>query len=285
MSVRPTRSKATQTEVNRVASISQQELAETSAFATVNPRTIPEVKVWLRVDLASDSGTLTIPDSMGGASATEVNALQKPVVGVTGNGLAKLTCNRASRLVLPVSAGINDANYFGMGLWVRPANVSTSDDIFTIETGTGASANRIRFGQSTNRLVNLVYATGSDNRVTQSNTTRAYFATNVWKFIGVEFDGSQALEANRCRLRDMGSPLAQPMDEVYSSFPVDEVAVPPPGPATLNVVTGTAWLFQRRVAFDRGFNGDVGPDIFFYDPRTMTQEKLIQLAQFRVPVG
>ncbi len=280
MSVRPTRSKATQTEVNRVASISQQELAETSAFATVNPRTIPEVKVWLRVDLATDSGTFTVPDALGGSSATQATAARKPTLGTTGNGLAKLTCTDDC-LVLPNQAGFNNAAWFGIAMWVRPANVSTSSDLFNMTTASGGSINRLSLRQTANDLVTFTWA--ADNTATRSaRTTRGIMSTNVWKFIAHEFDGTQTLEADKQRFKDMGSPIALPQVVTYS----DGVpTVGSPGLSTLNTPTGNSLLFSRTTAGGNPFIGDIGPDIFFYDPRTITQTQLVQLAQFRVPVG
>lgn len=282
MTIRPSRRRATATERGRVTKFSQADNAQTAAYSQIGPRNIPEVKIWLRVDLATDSGTLTIPDAMGGASATQATAARKPVLGTTSNGLAKLTCTDDC-LVLPISAGFNNAAWFGIAMWIRPANVTTSSDIFNVTTAAGASINKLSFRQTTDDLVDFLWAAdGSANRSGRTLTGKAVLAANVWVFVSMEFDGSQTLESDKNRFKLNGTPVPAPNAVAYS----DGVpTVGAPGPSVLNTPTGNALLFARTTVPANPFIGDVGPDIFFYDPRTITAQSLVQLAQFRVPVG
>lgn len=277
---------ATPEEVNRVAVISQSELADTAAYTQLGPRNIPEVKIWLRVDLATDSGTLTIPDAMGGPSATQATGANKPVVGTTGNGLAKLTNAATKGLTLPVSAGVTDANYFAMGLWFRPSNVVTnSADFFNMVTGAGTSANRLSLRQDTNDMKVFVWEPGSGglNNNRTAATDKAILLLNTWKFLSWEFSSLIATESLRSQYRDMGVVATARQAQIFGNN-----GTSPSGVLTTTLepsVTGNSILFNRSTGFTNGLIGDIGPDIFFYDPRTMTDDKRVQLAQFRVPVG
>lgn len=274
--------RATPEEINRVAVLSQQELAESAAYSIVDPRTISEVKIWLRVDQASDSGTLTIPDAKGVANATQSTGANKPTVGTTGNGLAKLTCGVASALVVPINAGgLAATDYFGLSMWLRPTTTAVGAGyIFQIQSSSGlASANKIRCSRTADDMQMHVWQ-ASDIRLGRTESSRIFLYDNVWRFISFEFRGNGATEADRATIKDMGAPVAAQNAVAYET----PQGVISSMPTTLATATGSGMLFNNT-ALNVGFVGDIGPDIFFYDPRTMTQDKLVQLAQFRVPVG
>lgn len=290
MTARPNKpaSVATAVEVRRVAVISAQDLVQSNAYSQIDPLSIPEVKVWLRVDQASDSGTLTIPDAKGGASAIQATGARKPTLSTTGNGLAKLV-NAADRyLQLAISTGINNADYFGMGFWCKPTAIGTAGDFFNI-TRTGAAGladvDRMSFrksGTGNNDMTTFIWlppAPSSNTR--QAQSSRAVFLANTWKFIAYEYHGAQATEAARSRFRDMGMPLANPQVTSYSQ----SAGTATDTPSTLiTATTGSAILFNRTTAAAAGFVGEIGPDVFFYDPRTLTDLQRVQMAQFRVPL-
>lgn len=291
MTRRPNSPDGTATEILRVAVMSDEELAESAAFSIIEPSAMPQMKVWLRVDQATNPGTFTLPDAMGGASATQATAARQPTIGTTTNGLAKLTVTDDC-LSLPISAGLTDENYFGIGLWIKPLGVSASDDIFGITTGGGASANRCRFSQTTDDIVQLYWvppAPSSNVRSARSASTRNLLQAGVWKFVMAEFHadlvgGNDAqTEALRNRMFDNGVPFPAPHTIEYAQ---SAGTAPAPGPAKLvPAVTGNAILFARTTAGGNPFVGDIGPDIFFYDPRTLTQLQRVQMAQYRVPIG
>jgi hypothetical protein len=285
MGIRPNKpaSVASATEIRRAASMSQEELAQSAPFASIDPASIPEMKVWLRVDQATDSGTLTIPDAMGGSPAVQATAARKPALGTTGNGLAKLTNAVDDFLQLPLSSGLNDANYFGMGMWLRPSSIVTGGDILSI-TRVGAaglaSADKLNWRQDANDVVNFIWLPGADG-TRRGKTNGGLLQLNVWKFICLEFDGAQATELAQHRYKDMGTALTAQQLPTFSPG----VAPGTTPPTTLISATGSAILFNRTTAAAAGFIGDIGPDIFFYDPRTISVQNLVNLANFRVPLG
>ncbi len=286
MAFRPTKtvSKATADEIRRVATISDEELERTSTTIVPGDLDLPELKIWLKIDGASDSGTLTIPDALGGSSATQPTALNKPTVGTTGNGLPKLTCAAGTGLILPISAGINNTSWFGMAFWAKATSTSAADFYSAIRTGASGLANldRQRFGVTNqDDLASLIWVSQGNTRRAQTNTSRATVFQNVWKFLCFEFIGTNASEATRFLIKDMGAPVAAPAAVIYD----DSQGTAGSNITSLVSVTGSAILFNRTTAYANGFIGDIGPDIFFYDPTTMTQDKRVSLAQHRIPTG
>lgn len=286
---RPTKpaSVATPEEVNRVAVMSNQELAEAAPYSIIDPISIPEIKIWLRVDQATSdvNGVSSVPDAKGGSAATQSTNAQKPTLGTTGNGLAKLTCVDDC-LVLPIQAGFNNSAWFGMAMWIRPSNVSTSSDLFNVTTASGATVNKLSFRQSSDDLLDFTWASnGSDTRQARTGSAgfgKAILAVNIWTFVSMEFDGTQATEDTKNQFKLNGTPVPAPNATQYSN---GVGAIGSPGLSALNTPTGNSLLFARTTAGGNPFQGDIGPDIFFYDPRTITAQKLVQAAQFRVPVG
>lgn len=280
---RPTKpaSVATPEEVNRVAVMSGRELAEAAPYSIIDPISIPEIKIWLRVDQATDTGTLTIPDAKGGSSAVQATGANKPTVGTTSNGLAKLTNAAGTGLTLPVSAGNTNAAYFAIAFWCRPSDVATnSADFYNMDTGAGTSQHRLSVRQDTNDLKVFIYEPPGSNNINRTAvTTRAILLLNVWKFIMYEFNGSLSTEALRSVFKDMGMPITTPQVQTFAGAAAAMPTTLEPG------VTGNSILFNRTTGFTNGFRGDIGPDIFFYDPRTMTDQNRVRMAQFRVPVG
>jgi hypothetical protein len=269
------------TQRRRAAKLSQWELTQSAPFASIDPASIPEMKVWLRVDQASDSGTLSIPDAMGGSPATQATGANKPTLGTTGNGLAKLTNAVGTGLLLPLSAGVQNTAYFGMGFWMR-ASTLTGGDMFSVNTGASmASANRIQFRQSTNDLKTFVWIAAGESGIRSGGTSRGIVLLNVWKFFMYEFNGAGATEADRSTFKDMGTTFAAPQAQTFTQ----EVATNTTMPTVLVTATGNAVLFNRTTTYANGYIGEIGPDIFFYDPRTMTDTKRVQLAQYRVPLA
>jgi hypothetical protein len=283
MTFRPNKpaERASQAEINRVAVISQQELAATDGFATVDPRALlgSDLKVWLDINAATHDadGISSVPDVLGGSAATQSTNAQKPVYDTTGNGLGVATSTTATALVLPLGAGIANTTWFGMSMWIRPTNTAASTIFFSAISAGGASANRMEMRQNTNDVKWYVYQPGAIRSI-GSVTSRGFWFRNQWRFVSFEYNGGGATEAERAILKDMGTSLANPMTPTFQ----DESGTSTM-PATLVSATGNALLFNRTTAFTGGFQGQIGPDIFFYDPRNMTDAKRIQLANYRVP--
>jgi hypothetical protein len=273
--------KATQAEVNRVAIISQQELAASAGFTTADPRVTlgDDLKVWLDIDASTHdvNGISAIPDVMGGASAVQSTNAQKPAFATTGNGLGVATSVTATAMTLALSAGLNDTTYFGMSLWIRPTNTAASTIFMTVLSAGGATANRMELRQNTNDIKWYVYQPGATRSI-GSVTSRGFFFQNQWRFVSFEYNGAGATEAEKAIMKDMGTNFANPMTPTFQ----DEAGTSTM-PATLVSATGNMLLFNRTTAFTGGFQGQIGPDIFFYDPRNMTDAKRIALANYRVP--
>lgn len=268
----------------RVAAISQQELASTAPFAQVNPLTIPEVKVWLRVDQATSdvNGISSIPDAKGGSPAVQAVNAQKPTLGTTGNGFAKLVNTSTKGVTLPITTGgIGNTAWFGMGLWIKPTSIAGTGDLFDI-TRTGAaglgSLDRMSCRVALDDLNLFLWLSAGNTRLARTRTDRSPLQVNTWTFVSYEFVGAEATEATRHRFKEFGTVLPAPITYVY------EDSQGTAGPITsLVAATGSAILFNRTTAYANGFVGEIGPDIFFYDPTTLFGDRLIQLAQYRVP--
>lgn len=242
------------------------------------------LKIWLDVSQSTSdvNGVSSVPDRMGGAAAVQSVNAQKPTLGTTSNGISKLTCTD-DVLLLPLSAPLlNDTN-FGIAMWVKPANITTSSDIFGVVTGTSAaSLNRINIRQTTDDLVVFLWATAANIRSGRSLAVNALLQPNVWVFMTYEFTGAGADELAKSKFKYNGTPLAERNAMEYADA---QNVVGPPGPSTLITgMTGNALLFARTNVGGNPFQGDA-TDVFVYDPTLMTADALVQLAQYEVPVG
>lgn len=243
--------------------------------------------MWLDVSGATDSGTLSIPDRMGGSPATQATGANKPTLGTTTNGLAKLTGATATFLSCPIRAGLADVDYFGLAMWIRPADVTlTTPDLFNI-TRTGAAGqadfDRISIRQSLDDISCLTWlppSPSSNVRSSRTESTRGILQSNVWKFITIEYIGVAATELQRVVYKEAGTVLPPQYLPTFAQAQGTALDTP----STLIAATGSAILLNRTTAAANGFVGDV-TDIFCYDPRSMTPDALVQLAQYEVPVG
>ncbi len=246
------------------------------------------LKVWLDVSQQSDSGTLTIPDLMGGGSATQTTAGNKPTVSTTSNGLTKLVSGADKWLQLPLSAGINDAAYFGMALWLKATDVTQlNGDLFNVTlSNTGlAAANRIRVSQPQDDLSSLIWlppAPSSNVRSSRTASARALLQNGVWKFCAFEYVGAAATEAERVVYKEAGTPLPPQYLPAFAQAQGTALDTP----STLITTTGNAILLNRSALASptNGFFGET-TDWFFYDPRAVTTDMLVAMAQYEVPIG
>lgn len=246
------------------------------------------LKVWLDVSQATDSGTLTIPDRMGGASATQATAGNKPTLSTTSNGLPKLVSGIDKWLQLPLSAGINDPDYFGVALWMKTTDVTQlNGDLFNVTSSTNglAAANRLSIRQPQDDLSVFTWippAPSGNVRSSRTLSGSALLQNGVWKFMAMEFIGVKPTELERMVYKDAGTIVASPYMPTFSQAQGTAVDTP----STLIVTTGSAILLNRSAVASptNGFFGET-TDWFFYDPRTMSSDDLVQIAQYEVPVG
>lgn len=281
MTFRPNGRRVRQAEINRVAILSQSDLAISSGHSSADPRVTlgSDLKVWLDINASTHdvNGISSVPDVMGGSPAVQSTNAQKPAFDTSTNGYGIATSVTATAMTLPLSAGIADTTYFGMSLWIRPTNTAASTIFMAVLSSGGASANRMEIRQNTNDVKWYVYQPGAIRSV-GSVTSRGFFFQNQWRFLSFEYNGAGATEAEKATMKDMGTNFANPMTPTFQ----DESGTSTM-PATLVSATGNMLLFNRTTAFTGGFQGQIGPDIFFYDPRNMTDAKRIALANYRVP--
>lgn len=126
-----------------------------------HPTQLPELTAWLSWADATDTGTLSVPDLMGGSPATQSSGALKPAISEV-NGMSVGTFS-ASVLSLPLSAAVNDDIKFGVAFWIKLDNVSGTKTILTVQsTAGGASANKLLLLQIGN--VQQVRAMNVDRR-------------------------------------------------------------------------------------------------------------------------
>lgn len=232
-----------------------------------NPRRLGVVSAWFDVAGATNAGAglaFTLPNSITPNNATTSIDARKPTIGTAANGVPILTCN-ASALSIPLHAGINGAQRWGIGFHIRLTSDLGNPVPCSIDSA-GNSAN----GASTRKLVAQRFS--GDRGVIFQNATesRAFgpatlWPLNTWVYCTMELNlglesspGVPAPEADRAVWTIDGLP-------VVSTFSAGDGALATL-PTSMPVPTGNANLLSQNL--DTGSNGlvgQIGRHIMYFD--------------------
>jgi hypothetical protein len=216
-----------------------------------NPAALSAVTGWLRLAARTDSGTLTIPDVLGGPSATQATAGNKPTFG-TSNGLPTAIVDGADDyLVWPAGAANNATARWGFAGWLNPTTeVSLRRGIVTGHDADLTSSLNFKlwlYRDATSLVLDIQTSGGG---LTRRCTVTSFFALDTWIFPTVEFDGGQSTEATRVVITKNGTPQTV----TFSSG----TAVP----AALESATQFALLARRAGAGSESWLGRSGANLF-----------------------
>jgi hypothetical protein len=229
------------------------------SFRISNPG-IKQLTKWLSWADSTDTGTLSIPDKLGGAPATQSSGGIKPTV-TKSNGIGYGTFS-TSVLGLPLSSEINDNIRFGVAFWMRLANVVANKTILTVaNTAGGASADKL-----------LYLVTGSTLQVRASVVDRraqiVTLDTNP-TFVYLGIDCSKSTEA------------AQVIMSLNAFAPTVSFNSDTAWPSTLGTPTGNMLIGAGTNTASSGFVGDIG-DLYFFNDFLSTKEQ-VRVMNFRPP--
>lgn len=232
--------------------------------APFDPRQLPALTAWINWAGATDSGTLSVPDLMGGSPATQSTGALKPTLATADNGI-RIGTFSAHVLALPLSAAINGDTKFGIAFWVKLADVSGLKTISSIQNNAGgASANKLLI--NTFGAAPQARAVAVDRRATPST---ASIDTN-WRFCYIGIDCGQATEATQVLMSIDGL-------LVTVSF-INDTA----WPASLGTPTGNMLLGANSSAAASPLVGSIG-DIYFFSDQ-LTAADIGRLMNFNRPL-
>lgn len=216
-----------------------------------SPLQIAKVSAWLRLanGTVTGSGYSSVPDVLGATSpAVQATDAQRPVNGTSANGLPIMDTTN-DFLAWPLSAANNQATKNGFACWCK-SNLSGFQNLFVIyNVGGGASAAKLDFFTNSATLSYFCETGGS--------ATQASFMTaNVWHFVTVEYDGTQATDAARCLVT---------VDNVVLGS--TNVAIP----VTQPTPTGNAAI--GGFANSQPWIGSIGPNFYALNAQLTTAER------------
>ena len=215
------------------------------------PNDLSAVTGWLRIANRTDTGTLTIPDALGGPSATQSSAAQKPTFS-TSNGFDMSVWDGNDDFL--TTAVDNDSNNnsptFGIATWIRPTNVTGVRYIHATRILNGASVDRVLFRMNGTTLQIFVYNDPTNARLA---TVTSYFTINTWSFMTWEFNGGESSDATKCVItRDGTAQSVTFSDGVGSTGAM---------PSTLTQPTGTTRI--GRPASNFCIAGNKGANFYY----------------------
>ncbi len=255
-----------------------------------SPSDFPEVKAWYQVDQATITSTrvTSLPDTLGGPPFVTNLSAPGPVQDTTANGLKVMTWTGAECLVAPdATPAWQNSSWFGLAFWFKPTAETGQGDFFNYWSGTlGLSGNRIICRTSANTRIAQIVRNAADNGscTTESNTGSGLFVfkTGVWQFHAFTVDCRLGTVADRSNILIGGAPLPLPQFKTDSAAMDASMRTTATAP---NLVTlGARDVDQGTSAVSGGVIGQMGPDIFFFDP-ALKAGKLRHMMNRRVPRG
>ena len=227
-----------------------------------NPLQSGKVSAWLRLANATitGSGYSSVPDVLGATSpAVQATDANRPVNATSANGLpiANLT-NHV--LDWPLSAANNGAVKNGIACWCK-SNLVGNQNLFAIyNAGSGASAAKIDYFLGGGTTLQYFCEAGG------LATKTTFMTANVWHFVTVEYDGTQATDQLRCLVTVDGVVLGT----TNTAIPVSQ-----PTP------TGTMAIGSFK-AGTQPWVGSIGPNFYALNAQLTASERTA-LMNFEAP--
>ncbi len=219
------------------------------------------------------SGVSSLPNEFGSPAVQTIDSARPPL-STSGNGFPIMQFDGARYLVDPLQTAINNnANFFGMGLWLRSPLNTVVRSIYSVRNTAGsANAERMAWQIASSELVFVDFFLDNSNR--RRLSTNAAQALGGWEFWTIAHQGSLSGDAR----------VLQHKNGVIPASTYSAVGVAAEEPATLVTPTGNAFIGVRTTALLEPFIGDIGPNIYFYN-RQLTTQEFIDFAAYEQPIG
>lgn len=160
-----------------------------SGAGPFDPRQLPALTAWLNWARATDSGTLSVPDLMGGSAATQSTGGLKPTISTTTNGVVIATFS-SNVLALPLSAAVNGNTKFGIAFWVKLSGV--------VGVQTFISTQNVAGGASADKLLCNTFGATLEARAQSVDRRAGITALDTnWRFCYIGIDCSKGTEATQ----------------------------------------------------------------------------------------
>jgi hypothetical protein len=232
---------------------------------------------WLRVANATvtGAGVSDLPDMLGGSAATQTTDAARPPLGASGNGLPILQFSGTQWMAHPLQNAVNNnADFLGVGLWLRTPLSAAGRAIYAIRSAAGGASAHRAFWQILSGEDVLVDVNLDNANARRLRTAASQIGDNTWQFCVLGIQCSLAGDART--IMSIGSTV---YTATYSA-----VGVAAEMPATLVTPTGDAFLGASSIVPATPFTGDMGPNIYFFN-RQLTAPELAALMAFEQPVG
>lgn len=197
----------------------------------------------------------SVPEVLGGNALTAGSPARRPANGASASGVAMATYDVAGDVIKTPQnvAALNDSINQLWYCWIRCTSIpGTTQEILSISNGfQAANLRRLNFELAT--AMNLRARVHLNQTQARQATTTVTLDLDVWHLVGIEYNGNQTGEENRCVLT---------LDAVVqaSTFADSGTAGAGAMPATLVTTVGSALVggFSDSDTAVNPFNGDMG---------------------------
>jgi hypothetical protein len=240
-----------------------------------NPTQVPAVTGWLRLANRTDTGTLTIPDVLGGASALQSSASLKPAFS-TSNGLPVMTFDGGDTLRRATDANTHATPRRGLAAWIKLNSVAVTQAFWG--AWTADFVNRIHAVYAVNDTMAAAVGLGGPANARQG-VSGAVLDTG-WHFWTWEYDGGQTAEADKCILTLDGA--VQSLTFSVNSGTAAAM------PATLQTESGDSVIGALNAAPSIATTATYGPNVYLLGgagvgPGLLTSAQRAALMAFENP--
>jgi hypothetical protein len=160
-----------------------------------HPIQVSAVNAWLRLAASTpvSSEYETIVDVLNSNPA--VHADRKCAATTAANGLPTMTFDGSDVVPWPLAASNFNANKFGLALWLKPGNITTTQSIYAIYN-TAATLRSIYIFMVNSGQIGIQIFIGNNTDGRQFNTANGVISAGVHNWLRFQFDSSKTNEAD-----------------------------------------------------------------------------------------
>lgn len=235
--------------------------ANRNTRARFNPHSVSAISAWLRVPLATvtGSGISSLPDVLSSNPAVQATDTRRPALATSANGYSLADFDGTNMLVWPLVAANNQLVTTGFGLHLIPGDLTSFGDIVDIWSGAGgASGQNFLIQRNAAQLWWYVSLGGTNDANVRVAKTADVLAANTPVHLSFEYNGGAATEADRCVICVDGAPQSL----TFAQHSPTAAAMP----ASLQNRTGNILIGARTNADSpvAGIVARIGPNIVWY---------------------
>lgn len=198
--------------VPSVAERAAMRLVEAPQWETpfASPTDVPAVVAWLRTTLATVTaeGVSSVPDALNANPAVQATTTKRPQAVLSSNGLQCLRFEAGDHMTWPMLPALNSPDHFGIGFWMKPAQVTGWQGVVTLAVVHPAGVHRVKIVQQSVGMTMEVFPAGSTGAGRYGYAAACGLSLTAWTFVTLEYDNAPyrgTAESNRVTITASGT--------------------------------------------------------------------------------